>query len=144
MTDMTILEHIEQSPAFEHSSNGIIITVRVMYLEEQSTPEEGLYVWAYFIRIENTRSDTVQLMHRHWFITDMTGSQHEVEGEGVVGKKPTLSPGEHFEYASGVPLAAPSGIMNGHYEMQCEDESRFIVDIPAFSLDSPEQIERPN
>ena len=75
---------------------------------------------------------------RHWKITDDRGKLQEVMGEGVVGKQPTLAPGESFEYTSGVPLSTPSGFMVGTYQMETTGGERFDVDIPAFSLDSPQ------
>lgn len=108
-----------------------------MYLEDQSDPQSGRYVWAYHVRIENHSTRTVQLLTRMWRITNAFGNVQEVRGEGVVGKQPVLKPGEAFEYASGCPLGTPSGIMVGTYEMVAEDGERFDICIPAFSLDSP-------
>ena len=78
-------------------------------------------------------------MTRHWRITDSLGNIQEVQGDGVVGEQPVLTPGESFEYTSGTPLGTPSGIMVGTYQMETESGDRFDVDIPAFSLDSPHQ-----
>ena len=89
------------------------------------------------MRIENHGDETVQLLNRHWQITDADGNLQEVRGEGVVGKQPVLQPGEAFEYASGTPLTTPSGIMVGTYHMKSKNGEDFDVDIPAFSLDSP-------
>jgi len=124
---------------YETTTNSITVTVKPYYLEEQSSPGDGHYVWAYHVRIENTGSETVQLRNRHWQITDATGRMQEVRGPGVVGEQPVLRPGEHFEYTSGTPLATPSGIMVGSYEMERPDGGMFQVRIPAFSLDSPHQ-----
>lgn len=115
----------------------IEVEVEPYYLEEQSDPEESRYVWAYRIVIANHSDRTVQLIHRYWHITDENGLVDEVEGPGVVGEQPRLEPGDTYEYSSGCPLDTPSGIMFGHYQMQAEDGATFIVDIPAFSLDSP-------
>jgi ApaG protein len=92
---------------------------------------------AYHVRIQNNGGETVQLLTRHWMITDSLGHLQEVRGDGVVGKQPVLRPGEAFEYASGTPLATPSGIMMGSYQMQAENGECFDIEIPAFSLDSP-------
>ena len=90
------------------------------------------------MRIQNGGAQTVQLLTRHWMITDARGHVQEVRGTGVVGKQPVLRPGEAFEYASGTPLATPSGIMMGSYQMQAADTGeQFDIAIPAFSLDSP-------
>lgn len=122
---------------YEKTTRAITITVQPFYLDEQSSPDEEHYVWAYKINIENRGDDTVQLMNRHWRITDKLGRLQEVKGAGVIGEQPILKPGEKFEYTSGTPLATPSGIMVGSYEMEGHSGERFDVDIPAFSLDSP-------
>ena len=124
---------------YQETTDAIRVTVKPIYLEEQSSPTENHFVWAYQVRIENTGSETVQLLNRHWHITDSMGRQQEVRGAGVVGEQPTLAPGESFEYTSGTPLSTPSGIMVGSYEMERADGRRFNVAIPAFSLDSPHQ-----
>jgi ApaG protein len=124
---------------YSETTNAIRVTVKPMYLEEQSSPVENHYVWAYHVLIENTGGGTVQLLTRHWRITDSLGQVQEVRSAGVVGEQPVLSPGQSFEYTSGTPLPTPSGIMVGSYGMQAEDGERFDVAIPAFSLDSPHQ-----
>ncbi len=122
---------------YAQSTNGITVTARPIYLEEQSSPGEHRYVWAYQIRIENGSDDTVQLLTRHWQITDANGRVQEVRGDGVVGEQPILEPGQMFEYTSGCPLSTPSGFMVGSYGMMAADGGIFDVAIPAFSLDSP-------
>ena len=122
----------------------IRVTVRPFFLEDQSSPEEMHFVWAYHVRIENQGPQTVQLRNRYWRITDSLGRIQEVRGAGVVGEQPVLRPGEAFEYTSGTPLATPSGIMVGTYQMESENGERFDVNIPAFSLDSPHQSVRLN
>ena len=129
---------------YTQKTKNISVTVTPIYLEDQSEPEEDHYVWAYQVRIENDGMETVQLRSRHWRITDANGLVQEVRGAGVVGEQPVLEPGETFEYTSGTPLNAPSGIMVGSYEMQTDDGDMIEVDIPAFSLDSPHQVVRPN
>jgi len=117
--------------------NDIIINVDPVYLEDESEPEEDYFLWAYTINILNEGKEPIQLRSRYWRITDNQGIMHEVSGEGVVGEQPILNPGESYEYTSGVPLTTPSGIMVGSYMMENDMEESFIVDIPAFSLDSP-------
>ncbi len=129
---------------YTQKTKNISVTVTPIYLEDQSEPEEDHYVWAYQVRIENDGVETVQLRSRHWRITDANGLVQEVRGAGVVGEQPVLEPGETFEYTSGTPLNAPSGIMVGSYGMQTDDGDMIEVDIPAFSLDSPHQVVRPN
>lgn len=121
------------------TTHDIRVTVNPFYLEDQSSPSDDHYVWAYHITIENIGSERVQLLNRHWRITDANGRMQEVRGPGVVGEQPVLDPGESFEYTSGTPLATPSGIMVGCYEMKTGAGRRLDVAVPAFSLDSPYQ-----
>jgi ApaG protein len=129
---------------YTETTRSITVTVNPIYLEDQSSPAENHYVWAYQVRIENHGSDTVQLRRRHWRITDALGRVQEVRGAGVVGEQPVLEPGESFEYTSGTPLPTPSGIMVGSYEMETRKGENFEVAVPAFSLDSPHQAVRLN
>jgi ApaG protein len=124
---------------YSQTTRAIKISVRPMFLEDQSSPAENHFVWAYHVRIENTGGETVQLRNRHWRITDSFGRMQEVQGAGVVGEQPVLEPGESFEYTSGTPLTAPSGIMSGSYQMENTRGEKFDVTIPAFSLDSPHE-----
>lgn len=117
----------------------IEVIVEPTFLPERSSVEDGRFFWAYTIVIVNSGQETVQLKTRHWIITDGTGRNQEVHGEGVVGEQPILEPGERFEYTSGVPLSTESGFMTGSYQMVTEDGEPFEIDIPAFSLDSPGQ-----
>jgi ApaG protein len=127
---------------FSETTANITVTVRPVFVPEQSKPAEDKYVWAYKVRIENRGSDTVQLRNRHWKITDARGKLEEVKGPGVVGEQPVLKPGESFEYTSGCPLRTPSGFMVGTYEMERADGTRFEVRVPMFSLDSPHAAQR--
>ena len=127
------------SNTYAETTRAITITVEPYYLDEQSEPSEGHFVWAYHVRIENNGGKTVKLMTRHWRITDSLGNVKEVRGDGVIGEQPVLTPGESFEYTSGTPLGTPSGIMAGSYQMESDDGKSFDVVIPAFSLDSPHQ-----
>ena len=124
---------------YSETTRDIRVTVKPVYLEEQSSPGDNHYVWAYHVRIENQGTATVQLLTRHWRITDSLGRQQEVRGAGVVGEQPVLEPGQSFEYTSGTPLPTPSGIMMGFYGMEGLGGERFDIAIPAFSLDSPHQ-----
>ncbi|MCB9947047.1 MAG: Co2+/Mg2+ efflux protein ApaG [Rhodospirillaceae bacterium] len=125
-------------------TRSINVTVEPIFLEDQSSPGDSHFVWAYHVRIVNNGAETVQLRNRYWRITDAFGRVQEVRGPGVVGVEPVLNPGESFEYTSGTPLNAPSGIMVGSYEMETVDGERFDVAVPAFSLDSPHQPVRIN
>ena len=112
---------------YETVTQGIRVRVMPQYLEEESSPDESRYVWAYTIDIVNEGSETVQLRTRHWRITDATGRTEEVRGPGVVGQTPVLAPGASFRYTSGCPLATPSGIMVGSYQMTTEAGERIEV-----------------
>jgi ApaG protein len=118
-------------------TQGIVVRVSVSYLPEQSEPTRGRWFWAYHIRIENSGPVTVQLLTRHWIITDGRGARHTVEGEGVVGEQPLIEPGASFDYVSGCPLSTPTGHMQGSYHMIGEDGSAFDVAIPKFALTAP-------
>lgn len=121
-------------------TQGIRVSVEPHFLEEQSEPARERYVWAYQVEIENGGPTTVQLLARHWMITDGNGQVQEVRGLGVVGEQPVLQPGERFTYTSGCPLTTPSGIMRGTYQMAAADGSLLLVEIPGFSLDLPDGI----
>ena len=116
----------------------IEVTVEPNFQPGRSVIDKGQYFWSYTIVITNTGKETVQLRTRHWIITDAAGRKQEVRGEGVVGKQPVLAPGERFEYTSGVPLPTASGFMTGRYQMESESGERFEIEVPTFSLDSPE------
>jgi ApaG protein len=122
---------------YEKVTRNIRVNVVPQYLDGQSRPEEQRYMWSYTIKIENRGVETVQLLTRHWVITDSNGLKQEVRGDGVVGETPRLRPGEVFQYTSGCPLPTPSGIMFGSYGMVTQLGEPFDIDIPAFSLDSP-------
>jgi ApaG protein len=128
---------------YSETTRSIEITVRPIYLEEHSSPADEHYVWAYHVRIENRGDETVQLRNRHWKIIDSVGRLQEVRGPGVVGEQPVLKPGQSFEYTSSCPLPTSSGFMVGDYEMESDGGERFLVRIPAFSLDSPGVPARP-
>ena len=129
---------------YSETTRSIKVTVRPFYLEQHSSPDDSHYVWAYHVRIENVGAETVQLRNRHWRITDSLGRLQEVRGPGVVGEQPVLGPGESFEYTSACPLETPSGFMVGDYEMETRGGENFLVKVPAFSLDTPQQQSRPN
>jgi ApaG protein len=113
------------------------VAVKTAYLEHQSAPQAGRFVFAYTIRITNVGTRTVQLRTRHWIITEASGEVREVRGEGVVGEQPTLSPGEAFEYTSGCVLQTGRGTMRGEYQMVRDDGSEFDAEIAPFALELP-------
>lgn len=122
---------------YNETTRAVSITVQPFFVDEQSSPEQGRWVFGYQVRIENRSQETVQLLTRHWKITDSFGRLIEVKGEGVVGEQPVLAPGESFEYTSGTPLGSESGFMMGSYQMVTEQGERFDAAIPPFSLDAP-------
>ena len=127
---------------YSRVTRGISVSVEPIYLSDQSAPDDDYYVWAYKVEIENQGSETVQIRSRVWRIVDSFGRTQETRGMGVVGEQPVIKPGETFEYTSGTPLQAPSGIMGGNYQMQTDGGDLFEVEIPPFSLDSPHEIRR--
>jgi ApaG protein len=106
------------------------------YLPHESSPEQGLFAFAYTISIRNTGSVAAQLIARHWVITDAAGQTEEVKGLGVVGHQPLLKPGESFQYTSSTRLRTPTGLMRGSYLVVGEDGQQFDAEVPAFVLDA--------
>ena len=127
---------------YEAVTENIVVRVRPTYLPQHSDPDGRRWVWAYAIEIENLRPEAVQLLARHWTITDALGRVEEVRGAGVVGEQPVIPPGGVHRYASGCPLPTSSGSMVGAYSMADAAGRVFTVAIPAFSLDSetPRQV----
>jgi ApaG protein len=119
-----------------------VVTPR--FLPEQSDADRRRFFWAYAVRIENTGQEQVQLLSRHWVITDALNRVEVVNGPGVVGEQPILAPGESFEYTSGCPLSTPSGAMHGAYQMVTAAGEAFDAQIPAFSLHLPGASRRPH
>jgi ApaG protein len=119
------------------TTRGIRIIVQPRFLPEQSDPSEGRYLFAYHITIRNQGTVEVQLLSRHWVITDGEGKVEEVSGPGVVGYQPRLAPGQEFQYTSGCPLPTPVGTMHGSYEMVAVDGQRFEAAISPFRLAVP-------
>ena len=118
-------------------TRGITVTVTPRFMEEESSPEQGRFFFAYTVEIINGGLERVQLLTRYWRIVDGLGRVQEVRGAGVVGKQPVLGPGESFHYTSGCPLETPDGTMAGHYVLRTGAGETFEPEIPAFSLDSP-------
>ena len=114
----------------------IKISARSQYQPDRSAPDEGRYVFAYTITIENQGQSAARLLDRHWIITDADGQVQEVRGQGVIGAQPFIEPGKSFEYTSGTILPTPLGSMHGSYGMIADDGTRFEARIPAFSLAS--------
>jgi ApaG protein len=122
---------------YEEITRNIRIAVEPDFLEEQSEPDEGRFLWAYRVTIENQSDIAVQLLSRFWRITDARGRVREVRGDGVIGEQPVIAPGRAYEYTSGAPLETPSGFMTGTYHMRASTGESFEVGIPMFALESP-------
>jgi ApaG protein len=133
-----------ESPFFYRESFGIRVTVRPMYLRDQSEPSQQHYVFAYFVRIENVGPRVAQLMSRRWLIHDSSGEEIEVKGEGVVGEQPIIAPGELHEYQSFCILKSGEGFMEGHYKFLCPDGTSFRAEIPRFILSASESTSLPS
>ena len=118
-------------------TQGVRVQVMAQYSPEQSQPLQNQWFFLYTVQISNEGIETVQLISRHWIITDADHHVKEVRGLGVVGKQPVLDPGESFQYTSGCPLSTPFGSMRGTYQMLKPDGERFDVEIAPFALTEP-------
>ncbi|ORU91850.1 MAG: Co2+/Mg2+ efflux protein ApaG [Cycloclasticus sp. symbiont of Poecilosclerida sp. N] len=115
----------------------IQVSVETTYIASSSEPKAARYVFAYSITIKNTGNIEAQLLNRHWVITDANGKIQEVRGEGVVGEKPHIQPGESFQYTSGTVIETPVGSMQGSYHMLDSSGEKFTAPVPLFSLSIP-------
>jgi ApaG protein len=121
----------------EATTRSVRVSVQSEYAPEQSQPSKNQWFFLYTVTISNEGDETVQLLTRHWIIKDGAGHVEEVRGPGVVGKQPTLKPGESFEYTSGCPLSTPFGVMEGTYQMVTQSGERFDARIAPFTLSEP-------
>lgn len=115
----------------------IKITVEPEYLETESEPSAHFWLFIYHVHIHNLSSTKVQLLSRHWIITNGLGEIEEVKGDGVVGKQPVLNPGESFTYTSGCPMKTPIGSMHGTYSFVTPEGEKFAAEIAPFLLEDP-------
>lgn len=113
------------------------VDVAPAYLDHESDPDNGRYVFSYTVTIRNVGEVAVRLISRHWVITDANGEEREVRGEGVVGEQPHLTPGKGFRYTSGAMIETPVGSMHGSYEMLADDGVSFVAEIQPFTLAMP-------
>lgn len=126
---------------YTERTDGVCVYVRPSYLPQQSRPDHQMYTWAYRVTIENQSSRRIQLMGRHWIITDGRGLVEEVQGTGVVGEQPIILPGRSFTYSSGCPLRTPTGNMRGWYLcVDLDTREKFKVRIPVFFLRRSEDL----
>lgn len=127
----------DAAPQMTDNDFEISIEVATDYVDDQSEPDVGRYVFAYTITISNKGNVPAKLLSRHWLITDANGKVQEVRGDGVVGEQPHLNPGEKFRYSSGAILETPVGAMQGSYRMQADNGLSFDAPIPPFTLAVP-------
>jgi ApaG protein len=122
------------APMSDAVTNDVRVEVMSQHSVENSRPQQCEWVFQYTVRITNQGKDTVQLISRHWIITDGLEHVEEVEGPGVVGQQPVLAPGESFKYSSWCPLQTPTGMMRGVYHMVKSDGTPFDIEIAPFGL----------
>ena len=125
------------APVSDAVTRGIRVEVLSRYAPQNSRPQQGEWIFEYTVRITNQSSDTVQLISRHWIITDAAARTQEVKGPGVVGHQPVLEPGESFKYSSWCPLETPVGQMHGTYQMVGAGSEQFDIEIAPFGLRAP-------
>ncbi len=121
-------------------TKGVCVSVKSFFVPERSDPEKNFYFFAYQIIIQNLSEIEVQLISRHWIISDANGRVEQVRGEGVIGEQPVLSPGEAFSYTSACPLSTPVGSMMGSYQMESADGAYFDAQVAAFTLALPQAL----
>jgi ApaG protein len=124
----------DPAPVSEALTHGIRVEVMSRHTPEHSRAGQAEWVFQYTVRITNQSSETVQLISRHWIITDGLDHVEEVKGPGVVGEQPVLAPGESFKYSSWCPLKTPTGMMHGSYQMVSADGEHFDIEIAPFGL----------
>jgi ApaG protein len=137
LPDLAPIVHHAGMFTSEALTRGVRVRVESEYAPDRSQPCKNQWFFLYTVTISNEGTDTIQLLTRHWIITDGTGHVEEVRGPGVVGKQPTLRPGDSFEYTSGCELHTPFGVMEGSYQMISGDGERFDVRIAPFTLSEP-------
>jgi ApaG protein len=118
-------------------TRGIRVTVEAQYSAQHSQPLQRHWFFLYTVRIANESEESVQLISRHWIITDAAERVEEVRGLGVVGHQPVIAPGELFEYTSGCPLPTAFGSMKGTYQMVTNSGEKFDTEIATFYLQGP-------
>ena len=135
------MAHFTNQPMVASSSEAVTNNIRVevesQYVADHSEPFQCHWFFQYTVRITNEGDETVQLLSRHWTVTDATGHTEDVRGPGVVGEQPVLTPGESFQYTSGCGLKTSSGVMRGTYAMVSEAGDHFDIEIAPFALHEP-------
>ena len=128
---------VKQMSSSEATTRNIRVRVQAQYDPSRSSPQQSQWFFLYTVNIANEGRDTVQLISRHWVITDGMGKVEQVRGPGVVGNQPVLAPGQSFEYTSGCPLTTPFGTMHGTYQMIHQGDEQFDIEIAPFTLMEP-------
>jgi ApaG protein len=124
----------QPAPISEAITRNIRVEVLSRYSPEHSHPLNDEFMFQYTVRITNQSEETVQLVSRHWVITDGLDRIREVKGQGVVGEQPILAPGDSYKYSSWCPLKTPTGTMHGTYQMVSPDGGQFDIEIAPFAL----------
>jgi ApaG protein len=132
-----MIKLVKQMFSSEATTRNIRVRVEAQYDPSRSRPQHSEWFFLYTVSITNESQDTVQLMSRHWIITDGMGNVEQVQGPGVVGKQPVLAPRQSFEYTSGCPLTTPFGAMHGTYQMVNQAGEKFDIEIAPFTLTEP-------
>lgn len=130
----------EFAPMSEAVTNGVRVEVLCRYAPENSRPMQREWVFQYTVRITNQSEETVQLISRHWIITDALEHVEEVKGPGVVGEEPVLAPGESYKYSSWCSLGTPTGVMRGTYQMVRPNGDQFDIEIAPFGMRAKQTI----
>jgi ApaG protein len=130
-------EAVKQMSSSEATTRNVRVRVQAQYDPSRSSPNQSQWFFLYTVSIKNEGPETVQLISRHWIITDAMGKIEEVKGPGVVGNQPVLAPGQSFEYTSGCPLTTPFGSMYGTYQMVGSGDEKFDIEIAPFTLMEP-------
>jgi ApaG protein len=128
---------VKQMSSSEATTRNVRVRVQAQYDPSRSSPNQSQWFFLYTVSIKNEGPETVQLISRHWIITDAMGKIEEVKGPGVVGNQPVLAPGQSFEYTSGCPLTTPFGSMHGTYQMVGNGDEKFDIEIAPFTLMEP-------
>lgn len=123
---------------YQLETRGVLINVFPTYVEERSAPENDYYFFAYKVTITNLGQETIKLINRHWIIRDGRKRERYVNGEGVVGQRPILAPGDEFDYQSFCPLETSTGNMRGKFEFENQEGDRFWIPVPLFFFRTPE------
>lgn len=128
---------MRQLYSFERTTDDIRVSVTPVFMDEESDPTKHFYLWAYQVRIENLGQDSIKILDRQWHVVDALGATQDIAGVGVFQDKPSLNPGDSFEYTNTIPLSTTSGFITGTYALEKNSGTFIAIKAPTFSLDSP-------